>query len=134
MGGQLLNNTGMIRKLVRRIELGKETMVIELNRAWVLERLEVRLPKNAAPVSHSPIRIEIAGHGLRCGRDMKIKTEEPDCSPQPDHRMVQEVLRSIRWFNYIAAGKFKPAGEIASFEGLLPGACFRKNETGLPGP
>ena len=117
VSGQLSTNSGIIRKLVRRIELGKETIVIELNRAWVLERLEVRFPKNAAPVSHSPIRIEIAGHGLRCGQDMKIKKEGPDRSPQPDHRMVQEVLRGIRWFNYIATGKFKSAGEIASFEG-----------------
>jgi len=57
---------------------------------------------------------------VRCGHDMKVIMEGPEDIAPPDHRLLQEVLRAIRWFNCISSGKFKSAEEIATLEKCRP--------------
>lgn len=118
--GQLLNPSGLLRKLVSRIEIDRITIRFHLNRSWLFERIGIRLAKGAPPFATSPITLTINDHRLRCGMPMKIVLENTDAPPEPDRRLVHEVLRAIRWFDEISSGRFATIQDLARSEGCCP--------------
>jgi DNA invertase Pin-like site-specific DNA recombinase len=109
-------NTGLIREMVSRIEMDRITMRILLNRRWLLERLAVRLPRDAAPPPDTPVSITVTGHRLKCGMLLNVVLESPDNAPEPDHRLAREVLRAIRLFDLLASGAFISMEDLATSE------------------
>jgi DNA invertase Pin-like site-specific DNA recombinase len=117
---QTVRNSGAIRDLVGRVEMDRITIRLLLNRRWLLDRLGVRLPRNAPPLSEMPIEIKITGHRLKCGMQMKVVLENPNSPPEPDHRLVREILRAIRWFDAIASARYASILDLARAEGCCP--------------
>jgi len=118
--GQLRRNTNLIRDMVRRIELDKITIRISIDRTWLYERLDVRLPRKAPPFAASAIEVVFNGHKLRTGNEVRVVFEPKDALPEPDHRMVREILRAIRWFNELATGRYATIMELAEAENCCP--------------
>jgi hypothetical protein len=109
-------NTGLIRELVSRIEMDRITMRILLNRRWLLDRLVIRRPRGAAPPPDTPVSITTTGHRLKCGMLLNVVLESPDKAPEPDHRLVREILRAIRLFDILASGSFISINDLARSE------------------
>ncbi len=117
---QLVRNTGLLPQLVSRVEMDRITLRLMLNRAWLMERLAIRLPRGSAPIANSPIAITVDGHQLRCGLPLRIVMENPEALPEPDRRLVHEVLRAIRWFDALSSGVFPTTQDLAKAEGCCP--------------
>jgi site-specific DNA recombinase len=117
VSGQLERNTGVIAKLVRRVEIDKVTLRLLLNRSWLYERLGLVACKGSSPFGGGPIEVSLTGHGIRCGNEMRAVLESAGSPPQRDHRLVKGVLRAIRWFNSLATGEFATMKELAEVEG-----------------
>lgn len=118
--GQLTCNTGIIPKLVTRIDLDRIRLRILLNRSWLLERLAPAPPKGKAPYGGDPIVISMEGHGIRCGVEMRAVLDVTGAPPEPDHRLVRGVLRATRWFNALVSGEFATVNDLAEAEGCCP--------------
>ena len=117
---QMQRNTDVLRKLLSRIEIDKVSIRLLLNRNWLLERLYVHPTRGTTPFAGGPIDIRVDGHGLRCGNEMRIVLETPDCPPEPDHRLVKEVLRATRWLEALTSGRFQRIDTLARAEGCCP--------------
>jgi site-specific DNA recombinase len=50
----------------------------------------------------------------------QIGTLSPDGSPEPDHRLLREVLRAIRWFDALASRTYATIQDLARAEGCCP--------------
>lgn len=106
-------NTGLIQKLVQRVEVSKYLIRLSLNRFWLMQRLGLRLPSE-------PMRalfIQARDHHLRCRSPLKMVEVIADQQGVPDHRLVREVLRAIRWFNALSSGSFSSIRALAQYEG-----------------
>jgi site-specific DNA recombinase len=117
---QPTRNTGLIHAMLNRVEMDKSNLRLSIRRRWFLDRLAIRLPKSTPPVSESAIVITIDRHQLRCGREMKAVVERPGSEPEPDHRMIREILRAIRWFDAQSARAHLTIMDLAEAEGFCP--------------
>jgi site-specific DNA recombinase len=117
---QLVKNTGLVRELLTRIEMDRITIRLCINRHWLLERLAIRLPRNAPSPPSSPIEVTINGHHIRCGMPLKLVLENPVGPPEPDHRLIREILRAIRWFEALSSGAVPTILDLAKAEGCCP--------------
>lgn len=117
---QLKNRTGLIRELIERAEVDRTTVHLWICRRRLYEWLDIRLSLSAPPYASSAIEIELIGHSLRSGNDFRAVIEDQNASPEPDHRMIQEVLRAIRWFNELSSGTYDTMLELAEVEQCCP--------------
>lgn len=110
---EINKNTGLIQKLVQRVEVSKYLVRLSLNRCWLLQRLGLRLPGEPMKA----LLIQVKDHHLRCRSPLKMIEVMTDQQGVPDHRLVREVLRAIRWFNALASGSFSSIQALAQYEG-----------------
>jgi hypothetical protein len=110
----------VIGHLLDRVEMNKATLRLSLNRRRLFERLDIPPHQGSQPYGSSAILITIDNHMLRCGYDLKHVLDGPREAPGPDHRMVREVLRAIRWFDTLSSGAFETIQELAEEEGVCP--------------
>ncbi|MCA3573744.1 MAG: recombinase family protein [Aestuariivirga sp.] len=115
---QLASPTGLIRQLLTRVELNKVTLRLFLNRRWLFERLDISPQNGPQPYGAAPVVITINNHPLRCGNDLRFVFDGPSEAAGPDHRMVREILRAIRWFDALSSGAFDTIQELAEEEGV----------------
>lgn len=118
--GQLRKNTNLVRDLVQRVEIDTTTIRLLLGRTWLYERLGVRLPRKSPPFATAAIEIRVEGHKLRTGNEVRVVLEDPATPSEPDHRMVREILRAIRWFSELSSGKYATVLELSKVESCSP--------------
>ncbi|WP_421696544.1 recombinase family protein [Aestuariivirga sp.] len=117
---QLVKNTGTVRKLLRHIALSKNTIHLIFSRPWLTQRLDLISSRMGTALAVTPLEASIEGHPIRCGNEVKNVLESADGRVEPDHRLVQEILRAIRWFNALSSGRFATVLDLAKAESCSP--------------
>ena len=118
---QPIMNTGMIGDLITRITMDKRNIQLRVNRDQLVALLTGRHPEDAqSPLDSLPLAIDITGHLLRCGKQVRLVIDEtgdqPDSDPHP--RLVAEILRARRWFDALSSGEIPTIAALARAEGV----------------
>lgn len=116
---QPVANTGLVPQLVNRITIDKMRIRLTLIRAELVELLLGRRPPNcSSPFDNLPLEIEITSHLLRCGKQMRLVIDETEDQPEPNPRLIGEILRARRWFEALSFGKVPTIAALAKAEGV----------------
>ncbi len=116
LSDELRAHTGLVQQFVRRVELDKLSISLTLKRQSLMQRLGVRMPETLLHIAEEPLRINAKGHLLRCSSPLKMVSVTSGNGSLPDHRLVREVLRAIRWFSTLATGSVGSIRSLARQE------------------
>jgi site-specific DNA recombinase len=117
--GQLQRISGILQKLIRRIEVDSTTLQLFLDRKWLCDRLGVST-KTSKHLTNDPIKLVREGHGVRCRNAVRAILEGPAASLAPDHRLVRGILRATRWYVALSSGEYGSMDDLADAEGCCP--------------
>ena len=113
---EIQKHTGLIQRFVFRVELDKSSISLTLNRQSLMQWLSGRPAKVPTPWSTAPLLITATNHLLRCSNPLKMVSVAPGHGQLPDHRLVREVLRAIRWFHTLSSGSVQSVRSLAKIE------------------
>ena len=116
---QPIANTGLIPDLVSRVTIDRTNIRLAVNR-WRLIELLLGRPggESQSPLDGLPLEIRITSHLLRCGKQMRLVIAEADSQPEPDPRLVGEILRARRWFEVLSSGTAPTIAALARTDGV----------------
>lgn len=97
----------LIRKLVKSVSIGKESICITLLPRNILEE-----DSEATSLLTIPIAIK------RCGFAIRLLVEGQTPKPLADPRLIQNIAKGYRWMEQLTSGVAKSVGEIAAKEGI----------------
>jgi site-specific DNA recombinase len=116
LSAELNGHTGLIQRFISRVELDKSVICLTLNRYALMQQLKVRWPKEQKSDPSASFLIKATDHLLRCTNPLKMVSVVPDNGLYPDHRLVREVLRAIRWFSVLSSGTVRDIRSLARLE------------------
>jgi len=101
-----LNETDVINRIVRRVELSKEGIHLSLSLASLLTD-----SKDVTLAHYLPMQMR------RRGVEMRLILNSPK-PVQVDHVLLRTIVRAHQWFNDLVSGRVKNMSEIVFREGL----------------
>lgn len=132
---QTIKSTGILRKLIHRIEMGKAAVMITLNRSAIKQML---LPLSDDTDNHSDtetVDIKVDSHLLRCGKQMKlILGNEQHETTRVDPKLIGEIIQARNWFADLSSGKAQSLAQIASTAGCNQSHVSRRITLALLAP
>ncbi len=116
---QPITNTGVIGDLISRITVDRTRVRVVVNRRKLVEKLFVSLAgQDHSASAESPLEIEISSHLLRCGKQMRLVIDDTGHQPEPDSRLVHEILRARWWFEALSSGTAPSIAALARADGV----------------
>lgn len=97
----------IIRKVVKSVSVGKESITITLLPRSIME-------ENSEVTSLLTLPITIK----RCGFAMRLLVEGQTTRQEVDHRLIQNIAKGYRWMELLTSGEVKSVGEIAAKEAI----------------
>lgn len=97
----------IIRKVVKSVSVGKESITITLLPRSIME-------ENSEVTSALTLPITIK----RCGFAMRLLIEGQTTRQEVDHRLIQNIAKGYRWMELLTSGEVKSVGEIAAKEAI----------------
>ncbi len=99
-----------MQPLLRRVDIGTDTIVISLDRAALAAALGVDI----AQTENQMTRITVPAKALRCGKQVQLIVGEVTSKTRsPDGQLVQLISDGHRWFADLSQGRAKTIAAIA---------------------
>jgi hypothetical protein len=116
---QPILNTGLIHHLISKITIARTNIRLALNKSTLVELLlDPPLMSKHSPGDDLLLEIEVTSHLLRCGKQMRLVIDDTEHQPEPDPRLIGEILRARRWFEALSSGKAPTIAALAKAEGV----------------
>ncbi len=111
----------LVRDLIARVVVGGKQVIINLDRAALLERLAKIDATPALPcvpaiplLGQPPIEITVPAQALRCGKEVRmVLGEVHNTSPSPDPALIGLLLDAHRWFEDLRTGRVESIAALA---------------------
>ncbi|WP_338084742.1 recombinase family protein, partial [Devosia subaequoris] len=100
--------------LLRRVEVGTDTIVISLDRAALVAALGIPVCDDISLPDNQTICITVPAKMLRCGKQVRLIVGEVTSKTRsPDAQLVQLIGDGHRWFADLSIGRAKTIAAIA---------------------
>jgi site-specific DNA recombinase len=110
-----------LRSSVRRVTVGRETLIVEIDRPALRAQLHCADEKPIETDNASePIALAIASRLYRTGHDLRmvIADDEATQSGKRDVKLLRLIARGRRWYEQLTSGEMPSLRAIARSEGL----------------
>ena len=111
---------GWLRKIIKRIDVSRDSLAIELDRAAVMGFLGCDAAESSDDNEvHEPLIIGKAFATKRRGVEARIVLGSGEMdSPTPDDNLIKAIAKAHDWFEQLASGQAGSAQEIADLENV----------------
>ena len=107
--------SGILNKIIRRIEVGKKVIKVSIDIAALHQHL---VPPDHDPLQFSPVEqladLVIAGQFLRCGKEVRLVIgNDTEARANVDKRLIREIVQARHWFADLVAGHASGIADLA---------------------
>ncbi|MEQ9638086.1 MAG: recombinase family protein [Devosia marina] len=103
-----------MQPLLRRVDVGTDTIVISLDRAALAAALGVAMCDDIAQTDNQMTRITVPAKALRCGKQVRLIVGEVTSKTRsPDAQLVQLICDGHRWFEDLSTGRAETIAAVA---------------------
>ena len=119
VGQQSTCRSGILSRIIRRVEVGKKVIKVSIDIAAVHQHL---VPPNHDSLQFTPVEqlaeVVIAGQFLRCGKEVRLVIGgDTEARANIDKRFIREIVQARRWFADLAAGRASGIADLARRSG-----------------
>ena len=101
-----INNTGLLNKIIDRIEVHKKTVLIKLILIELQQLLHISVVDKDTSQDGVTKVIEVPGHLLRCGKEVRLVIGNDQVpAHRVDQRLIWEITQAQKWFADLARAK-----------------------------